>query len=44
MRQRPVWPLEASVFYEYITKVEDPKIIQQCFEKDWADMKKIKYK
>ena len=43
-KQRPLWPIEVSVFYDYITKEEDPELIKKCFEKDWSDMKKLKYK
>ena len=42
--KRPEWPIEASIFFDYITKEENTDLIKRCFEKDWSEMKKLKYK
>ena len=42
--KRPDWPIEASIFYTYVTKEEDDSLVKKCFLKDWDDMKKLKFR
>ena len=42
-RKRTPWTDNNSIFYQHL-KRETPELIDDCFEKDWDDMKKVKYK
>jgi hypothetical protein len=41
-RPRTPWTLQVSIFHEY--KSETPELLMDCFEFDWATMKKPKFR
>ena len=37
------WTIEMGIFKPYLVE-ENPALFDKCFEKDWTDMKSIRFK
>ena len=42
-REKTAWTIEVGIFKDYLRE-EKQNLIEKCFEFDWANMKKIRFK